>query len=193
MLLLLLASCNARSSYEVQDPKEDGYYEVVDVGSFTTSSALRSLGSAEVKNLTFYSDNGDKGMNLDVYIYKDENLFGYDADRDGAIDFYSKLNGEKFDEFVYLDTNKNELKEFSVSFLNENEVQIKPVSRSGFTSDENLRGIFGGKESLGDCFKRRMSTTHGIVMTCASSLIGPEGPLAICAAAALSCSLWTPN
>lgn len=188
-VLMTLLACGRVQSTELQVSDDADFTEEVRIGSFSLSNDLRGANSDSLRTLTFYSDSGSEGLSVNIYSFDD--LFGYDADKDGVIDFYVKAIDRNFQQFAYLDADRRVVKSFSYVLLGEHEARVMPINEDAGCTD--LRGLFGGKESLKDCFKRRMSSTHGIIMTCASSLIGPEGPLAVCASAALSCALWTPN
>lgn len=191
-LLLTLASCkSADTPNGVPTPNTSSPTEGVYLGHFSLSPSLRATETSDVKTLSFYSDSDSKGLSLDVYIIRPNELFGYDADLDGSIDFYAKLTDNRLEHVIYLDSNQKELREFTVTMISDYEVRFDPIG--AYKPAPNLRGLFGGNESLKDCFERRMGSAHGLLMAAAANLIGPEGPLAVCAGAALSCAIWTPN
>ncbi len=188
-----MISCNKSEDLDVvkKETKEKSlmddpsYGDLISIGRVVVSEIdqYRSIEKDSRSLMTFYKTNGEKGLSIQFKRVKDD-LYGIDVDCDKNNDFYIRLIDEKTG--LYLDKYMNPLQKVCIEKQNE----LIGVKVLEVYNNDELRGWFGGSESIDSCFRRRMSSSAGLLMTGFSGFIGPEGPVCVMAGAGLSCLIY---
>lgn len=196
-LLLFVAIATSCSKYndpsntvvDVLQEKEAKHEIPIGRMTMTPIEGLRSSSSEQEKKLTFFDVREKEGIS--VYIKEERGYSLCDVDNDGETDFIVKVGPvtSRGTEVIYYDKNKNPLQIALVS-IDGNRASLDVVNSYG---NPDLRALFGGgRESWKECFERRMSSAHGIVMVLVAGAISGVGALGVGIGGALSCALYDP-
>lgn len=189
---MLATSCEHTTPEKDYVPDDQIESEIV-VGSLRLTKnqePLRSNGSELTYHLTFVNEKGVPGLSVGITDPHSQEV-GCDGDDNGSIDFYVDFSEPR--TILYRDRQHNLLNKSKLLKYDSDPGRYLIIPEEVYVSPSSTRALFGGKEKFDDCFKRRMGSSLGIVMSIGSAFFGPEGPAAVAIGGALSCALWTPN
>ncbi len=186
--LIALVACQSEEEILTPSQADETEMEYVYLGDVKITPISHSRSEGEnVFNVTFQDDDETSPLNLTLTQNGSE--YGCDVNKNGEPDFFIKVIDSETGVYQYLNKNKEPLQEFS---LTENKDSHEFTLNIIKLFDNPTLMPSSRAESLSDCFSRRMGSTTGILLTITTAFLGPEGPAAVAAGAALSCAIWTP-
>lgn len=186
--LVALVACQSEEEVLTPSQAEETELEYVYLGDvkITPISHSRSEGD-NVFTVIFQDDEEISPLNLTLTQNGSE--YGCDINGSGDTAFFIKVMDSEKGVYQYLNKNKEPLQEFSLTENKESHEFTLEVIK---LFDNPTLMASSRAKSLSDCFSRRMGSTTGILLTITTAFLGPEGPAAVAAGAALSCAIWTP-
>lgn len=180
--VFLFVSCNQE---DLEKQVNQTNREIFTLGDISISENARSLSNND-HVITFIKYDGKPGLSINITKMNHER-FSIDYDKNGITDFHIKLLSNN--HILYEDVNFNPLKE--IVMKSENNKYYMDVVK---IYNPQSRALWGnGKETIRECFERRMSSAEGILMIATGGCIANGlGALAVCAGGALSCVLYNP-
>lgn len=186
--LVALIACQNEEDAINPAQADNSEMEYVYLGEVTVTPISNSRSEGDgIYNVSFKDE--DEISNLHLTLTQNGSEYGCDVDENGEIDFYIKVLNSTTGIYQYLNKEKEPLQEISLHENAEsNEFTLNVIK----VFDNSTLIPQSRAESWSDCFSRRMGSTTGVILNIASAFIGPEGPAAVAAGAALSCAIWTP-
>lgn len=153
-----------------------------------TSSALKNGIFLDQYTMTFYPSEEVAG--LSVNITETSEGYAVDVDKDFLVDFYIEsiqvMQNQKF-LVTYKDRQLKNLQKCLIN-IKDDVAELKVLD---LYSPFSMNSKKSGSESWSNCFRRRMGSVTGIVLTVSAGFLGPWGGVSVATAAALSCVLYT--